>query len=302
MRNGNHAVRTIHIQLGGNPMTTRNANAILAAKWAEGKFLCVGLDPDLKQIPEEVGHGESHCKRVFLFCRAIIDTTKDVVCAYKLNWAFFLSLGDDGLRTLRMLVQYIKQEAPDVLIIIDAKVEDIGNTNSHYATTLYLHLGADSVTVHCYLGHRALGELADNPDKLVFVLCRTSNPGSGEFQDLQFMKESEGGTMTLYEYVAWRVSEFWNHNRNLGLVTGATYSEDIAKVRQYAPQLPLLIPGIGTQGGDLEAAVRNGRNKDGVGFIINSSSGIIFASSGRDFAEAARREAFKLHGEILAIV
>lgn len=274
---------------------------MLEAKWAEGKFVCVGLDPVLEKIPASVTipthlrskDVDEKTARIAAFNMALVDMTKDLVCAYKPNAAFYETHGAAGLEALSWTLHHIRQYASDVPIIYDAKRADIGNTNAGYAKSAFDDLQADAITVHPYLGAEAMKPFLDRADKGVIVLCRTSNPGAGEFQQLLTKRDGP-----LYEFVARQVSRTWNTNNNCGVVVGATYPDELARVRAVVGDIPILIPGIGAQGGDLEATVKAGRDSRGRGMIINSSRGIIFASSGEDFAEAARRETRKLHDAI----
>lgn len=282
-------------------------------KWNEGKFVCVGLDSDMnhRDFPEAVptapwivenfGSMSEELKQLSFNC-AIIDATHDLVCAYKPNLAFYA--GDNGKRTLMMTIAYAHSVAPGVPIILDAKQADIGNTNNGYVHEDFVFYGADAVTVHPYLGKEAMQPYLDRADKGIIVLCKTSNPGSGEFQDLPVYQDSDAfagtGTRPLYHHVARNVAMDWNYNGNCGIVVGATYTDELAAVRKIVGDLPILIPGIGEQGGVIEATVAAGKSSTGLGMIINSSRGIIFASSGEDFAEAARAETQKLHDDITA--
>jgi len=247
-------------------------------------LLCVGLDVDPTRIPDKVG--------IFEFNRAIIDATADLVCAYKPNLAFYEALGNEGLDALKQTVDYIPDDIP---VIADAKRGDIGNTAKAYAKALFDHFGFDASTVSPYLGFDSLEPFIEYREKGVFILCRTSNAGAVDFQSLQC--ETESGPRPLFEIVADKASE-WNTHGNIGLVVGATYPEELKTIRQNHPELPILIPGVGAQGGDLEMAVRYGVNTEGRGIIINSSRGIIYASQGKDFPEAARRAAATLRDEI----
>ena len=273
-------------------MSERNFMGMLQAKWHEGKFVCVGLDSDLEKIPARV-QGYDDEETLINFTCTIVDATKSYVCAYKPNMAFYEAVGASGFRALRHIINYIGKVAPDVPIIYDAKHGDIGNTNDGYVKAAFDFLQADAITVHPYLGAEALQPFLARGDKGIIVLCRTSNPGAGEFQDLTVF-----GQGPLYRVVAWRVASKWNKNGNCALVVGATYPDELHEVRGLVGDMPILIPGIGAQGGDLEKTVRAGKNSRGRGMIINSSRGIIFASSGEDFAEAARRETLKLHEAI----
>lgn len=274
----------------------RNFRTMLEARWAEGKFVCVGLDSELAKIPQFLhcpDDGLSGLKdTIVTFNQRIIDATHDLVCAYKPNIALYEAHGESGISALWRTIQYIHKVAPNVPIILDAKRGDIGNTNDGYVKSAFDYYQADAITISPYLGREAMQPFLDRKDKGVFVLSRTSNSGAGEFQDLIV------GDKPLYQHVAQHVAESWNTNGNCGLVVGATYPEELAKVRAIAGLMPLLIPGIGAQGGDLEETVRAGKNSLGTGMIINSSRGIIFASRGGDFADVARRETLELHNGI----
>ncbi len=248
-------------------------------------LLCVGLDPDPKLMPDKVG--------VFEFNKAIIDATADLVCAYKPNIAFYEALGNEGLDALKQTVKYVPDDIP---VIVDAKRGDIGNTAKAYARALFDNFNFDATTVNPYLGFDALEPFIQYSDKGVFILCRTSNAGAADFQSLR-CETGEHSYRPLFEIVALKASQ-WNIHGNIGLVVGATYPEELRLIRNSHPDMPLLIPGIGAQGGDLAATVRYGVNAKGEGAIINSSRGIIYASKGKDFAEAARRVASSLRDQI----
>ncbi|MCA9327155.1 orotidine-5'-phosphate decarboxylase [Candidatus Saccharibacteria bacterium] len=250
-------------------------------------LLCVGLDSDGSKLPA----GQNQLS----FNKAIVDATHDLVCAYKPNTAFYEALGSEGIETLKATCDYINEQYPELPIILDAKRADIGNTNGGYVSFAYEYLGADAITLHPYLGGEALEPFLEIEDKGAVILCRNSNPGAGEFQDLTV----EG--KPIYEKVAHAVKDSWNARGNCLLVVGATYPDEAAKVRDIVGEdMWLLIPGVGAQGADVEATVRAAQNSHGEGMIINSSRGIIFASSGDDFAEVARKEAKKLRDEINA--
>lgn len=269
-------------------MGDRNFRQMLEKKWSEGKFVCVGLDSELGKIPESI-HKKHVADTIREFNLRIVDATKDLVCAYKPNLAFYAAQGANGLDALWQTIRNIKIRAPDVPVILDAKYADIGNTNAGYVKFAFEYLGADAVTVHPYLGREALQPFLNCKDKGIFVLCRTSNPGAGEFQDLVI------SGVPLYNHVARHVASHWNVNDNCALVVGATYPDELRQVRMLVGDMPILIPGIGAQGGDVEKTVEAaGGNR----MIINSSRGIIFASNGPDFAEAARRETLSLHNLI----
>lgn len=276
-------------------MATRNFFALLQAKWNEGKFLCVGLDSDANKLPESVRSAHATlAEAVIAFNKQIVEATKDLVCAYKPNSAFYEALGAEGVAALEQTVAMIQRIAPDVAVILDAKRGDIDSSNAAYAAATFDKLGADAVTVHGYLGSQALQPFLDYKDKGIFVLCRTSNKGAGEFQDLVV----DG--MPLYQVIAKRVQEQWNKNGNCGLVVGATYPKELTEIRAMGIDLPLLIPGIGAQGGGIVETVLAGKDSRGQGMIINASRSILFASSGNDFAHAARAEAQRMHEAIQA--
>lgn len=284
-------------------MSDRNFRQMLEKKWGEGKFVCVGLDSNYEKIPEFLranGHA-GVSTAVAAFNRAIVEATKDLVCAYKPNFAFYAEYGMDGVRALHHCVADIQRIASDVPVILDTKDGDIGNTNAGYVKMAFDNLGADAVTVNPYLGAEALQPFLDCKDKGVFVLCRTSNPGSGEFQGMDVAGDAVPGSyMPLYKYVAHRVANYWNKNGNCGLVVGATFPEELKEARERAFDMPILIPALGFQQKDvpLETQVQqvivNGRHGRELRMLFNSSRGIIYASSGADFDEAARRETEKL--------
>jgi orotidine-5'-phosphate decarboxylase len=262
--------------------------------WQFGKFVCVGLDPEYSRIPEVVKASQPVKDALFIFARDIIDATHDLVCAYKPNIAFYEAHGDEGLLALTRTVRHIKESYPHIPVILDAKRADIGNTNLGYVTSAFDLLDVDAITVHPYLGKEALSPFLTRKDKGIIVLAKTSNPGSGEFQDLLIGEARE----PLYLVVARRVAQDWNANGNCGLVVGATYPGELKRVREVVGDIPLLIPGIGAQGGDVAATVKAGQDSHGRGLIINSSRGIIYASKGDDFAQAARKAALALSVEI----
>lgn len=259
-------------------MAKRSFQDLLAANWVEGKFLCVGLDPDTSRL-----HGVGNLMaQMYDFLQQVVKGTAHLVAAFKANVAFFEEFGQEGLRVLSSICRYIKEKHPQVVLILDAKRGDVMSTSVHSANFLFgSSYQADAVTVHPYMGRQgALEPYLDRADKGVFVLCRTSNPGANEFQDLEVMY-SDGRHRPLYQEVAARVAEEWNVRNNCGLVTGATAPDQLATVRRIAPHLPLLIPGVGKQGGDLEKSVRAARFRDSSGgFLINSSSGIIHPPEG----------------------
>ena len=277
---------------------TRNARSLLEARWDQGLFVSVGLDPDWARLPSVLKAGVQDADRAAKaratldFCTAIARATHAQACAFKPNAAFFEALGPDGAWALGEIVGRIREMAPAVPVIYDAKRGDIGSTNEGYVRHAFDDLGADAITVHPYLGQEALAPFLDRADKEIIVLCRTSNPRGGEFQDL------ETGGRPLYQVVAERVAAHWNRNRNCSLVVGATYPDELAAVRRIIGDMPILIPGVGAQGGDVGRTVAAGRDSRGRGMMINSSRGIIFASGAPDFADAARRETIRLNDEI----
>lgn len=252
-------------------------------------FVCVGLDSDLNKIPKFLLENRYP---QFTFNKVIIDATHNSVCAYKPNIAFYEARGLEGIEALYKTCQYLKKNYPEIVLIIDAKRGDIGNTNNGYVEFIFDYLKADAVTLHPYLGQEAVQPFLDRKDKGCYILCRTSNPGAGEFQDLKIDGKP------LYQVVAKQIATIWDKNQNCGLVVGATYPEEIKTVRKIAPNLDLLIPGVGAQGGDLKKSVEYATDKSGGGFLISSSRSIIFAGSDKDFAEKARLETEKLKNDI----
>ncbi len=246
-------------------------------------MLCVGLDPDPARFPEVV-HGS-----IFDFCMGIIDATADVVCAFKPQIAYFAATGAEN--DLERLCATIRDRYPGVLLVLDAKRGDIGSTAEQYANEAFDRYGAHVVTVNPYLGTDSVEPFLRHRDGGVFVLCRTSNPGSGDFQSLPVGNGNGNGNEPLYLHVARRVATEWNEIGDCGLVVGATYPDELRQVRAIVGDLPLLVPGVGAQGGDVEATVQAGADSTGFGMVINSSRAILYASSGADFAEAARAEA-----------
>jgi orotidine-5'-phosphate decarboxylase len=247
-------------------------------------FLCVGLDPDPSRLPE---------RDVAAFNRAIVEATADLVCVYKPNLAFYEALGPQGMEVLHQTVEAIPKDIP---VIGDAKRGDIGSTAQAYARALFDAYGFDAVTVNPYLGGDALAPFLERADKGVFVLCRTSNPGGADLQDRLIGGDGDG--RPLYEVVAQLARDKWNVHGNVGLVVGATYPEELGRIRQLCPNMTFLLPGVGAQGADVAAAVRNALDEEGGGFIIASSRQILYASSGRDYAQAARGAAQALRDEI----
>jgi orotidine-5'-phosphate decarboxylase len=252
---------------------------------ANRSLVCVGLDPDPSRMP---------VRDVTTFNRAIVEATADLVCAYKPNLAFYEALGMTGLKALEETLKAIRKLAPSAIVIGDAKRGDIGNTATAYAAALFDVWGFDAATVNPYLGGDSVEPFLAHADRGAFILCRTSNPGAREFQDLRV--PADVGSRPLYESVARKAGE-WNTRGNVGLVVGATYPDELKRIRGLCPPLPILIPGVGAQAGDLDAAVLNGTDADGRLAVINSSRGIIYASRGADYAQAARRAATTLRDQ-----
>jgi orotidine-5'-phosphate decarboxylase len=250
-------------------------------------WLCVGLDPVMARLPEVVRSAQDP---LLAFGRAIVENTADLVSAYKPNLAFWLMEGVAGVRALQQLIGEIPDHLP---VILDAKFNDVGHTAHAYARAAFETLGADAVTLNPYLGLDTIRPFLDAPEHGVFLLARTSNPSAPQFQDLDVKGHP------LYEEVA-QLAARWEDELpgTCGLVVGATYPKELGRLRAIAPKLPFLIPGIGAQGGDLATAVEHGPAVDGVGPVINSSRGIIYASSGGDFGSAARMAALELRDRI----
>jgi orotidine-5'-phosphate decarboxylase len=246
---------------------------------ANRSLLCVGLDPDPSRMPTT---------DVYEFNRAIVDATADLVCAYKPNLAFYEALGLDGLKALERTLEHIRGVSTNVLIIGDAKRGDIDSVSAAYATALFDRWGFDATTVNAYGGGDSIEPFLSYGDRGVFVWCRSSNPGAADFQDL----EDQGGR-PLYQQMA-QTYQSWNQKSNLGLVAGATYPKELKTLRELCPKMPFLIPGVGAQSGDLRLAVLFGMDAEGRGAIINSSRGVLYASDGPNFAQAARDKAESL--------
>ena len=253
---------------------------------ASQSLVCVGLDPD---------PGRMAVADPLAFNKAIVDATSDLVCAYKPNMAFYEALGMPGLEALGRTVEYIREAAPEAVVIGDAKRGDVGPSAEAYARAAFAVWGFDAVTVNAWGGEDSIAPFLAYEDRGVFIWCRGSNPGSAELQDMTV--ETAAGPQPLYQHLAGLCRD-WNGNGNVGLVVGATSPVQLETVRRTCPEMPLLIPGVGAQGGALEAAVRAGTDSRGRLAVINSSRGIIYASGGPDYAAAARREAGALRGRI----
>ena len=268
---------------------------LLQASRTQNSLLCVGLDPEPSRFPPRF-RGEDKEILTLHFCKAMIEATAPYACAYKPNIAFFELLGPNGMHVLQEVIRAIPANLP---VILDAKRGDIGNTARAYAETLFDIYQCDAVTVSPYLGHDSLTPFLNYKDKGIFVLCRTSNPGARDLQDLR-VQTSEGNERPLYEVVAQRVQS-WNEAGNCGLVVGATYPQELRDIRTLCPDMPILVPGIGTQGGDLEASVRAGVDAHGERVLISVSRSILYASSEGDYATAAATQARTLRDQINAV-
>jgi len=236
----------------------------------KNSLLCVGIDPVLEKLPEEF---QSQKDPLFAFSKYIIDQTHEYVVSYKPNSAFYEALGSSGIEQLHNACRYIKETYPETLILLDAKRADIGTTNEAYAKYAFDYMGADAITLHPYLGQEAVQPFLDRTEKGSIILCRTSNPGAGEFQDLVIEGKS------LYQRVAQGVSEKWNTNRNCMLVVGATYPEELREIRTIVDDMPILVPGIGAQGGDLQKTLEAGLTHDKKGLLISITRSIIYAGN-----------------------
>ncbi|WP_418317278.1 orotidine-5'-phosphate decarboxylase [Piscinibacter sakaiensis] len=253
-------------------------------------LLCVGLDPDPARFP---GAWQHDANRIFDFCATIVDATRDLVLAFKPQIAHFAAHRAE--EQLERLIAHMHRVAPDVPVILDAKRGDIGSTAEQYAVEAFERYQADAVTLSPFLGFDSIEPYLRHEGKGVFVLCRTSNPGGDDLQARRLAGAGDGDGEMLYELIARLASSEWNRNGQLGLVVGATYPAEIARVRELAPQLPLLIPGVGAQGGDALSTVRSGWRGDAgrttAPIVVNSSRAILYASRGNEFAEAARAAA-----------
>lgn len=245
-------------------------------------LVCVGLDSDVNKLPVRLKN-EKYPQ--FIFNKAVIDATHDLVCAYKPNSAFYEAWGAKGINELKMTCDYLRQTYPENPIILDAKRGDISSTNEGYVAYAFDYLGVDAITLHPYLGREALQPFLDRKDKGCIILCRTSNPGAGELQDIGIDGKP------LYQIVAEKVAKDWNANGNCMLVVGAPYPNEISIVRRIAGDMTFLVPGIGTQGGDTEKTMRSGLNAKGAGMVINVSRSIMSASN-------PRKEALRVKNEI----
>ncbi len=244
-------------------------------------LVCVGLDSEFEKLPEAYRGLEFP---QFEFNKYIVEQTAQFTSSYKINIAFYEARGEQGLHELKLTVDWLCSNYPDIVTICDAKRADIGNTNKGYVAEIFDRLAFDAVTLHPYLGKEALAPFLDRSDKASIILCRTSNPGAGELQDLEIAGKP------LWQIVAEKVSETWNENNNCMLVVGATYPQEMQTIRQVAPELTFLVPGVGAQGGSVEEVVSAGLDNTGRGLMIHSARGIIFNSNPDQAARQLRDE------------
>ena len=252
---------------------------------SKNSLVCVGLDVDLTKIPQFILNKKE--PQVY-FSQAIIDATLEYAAAYKINTAFFEAYGAKGWEAMAKIVKYLPD---DVIKIADAKRGDIGNSSMMYARAFFQEMNFDAITVNPYLGHDAVAPFLEDEKKGAFILCHTTNKGAADFQKFS------SGKKALFEVVAENVNQ-WNLKNNCGLVVGATYPDEMKHIRNLAPELPFLVPGLGAQGGDFDLAIRYATDQDGLGAIFNVSRGIIYCSAGKDFAEAAREKAKQIKEDI----
>lgn len=254
-----------------------------------GSLVCVGLDPEIERFPPQV---VDQASPIFQFNKAIIDATADLVCAYKPQFAHYAAYEAED--QLERTIDYIHRTYPGIPVILDSKRGDVGNTAERYAIEAFERYHADAVTVSPYLGGDSIEPFLKYEEKGVIILCRTSNPGAGDLQDL------EVGGRRLFHIVADLAARRWNTRGNCALVVGATYPRELAEVREIVGNMPFLVPGVGAQGGDVAQAVQSGQTAAGAGLVISSSRGILYASSGEDFVSAAREATLKLRDQINA--
>jgi orotidine-5'-phosphate decarboxylase len=250
-------------------MSMSFAERLRRAQTASNSLACVGLDPDPAKIPPELS---GHPQPLFAFNRRIIDATCDLVAAYKPQIAFYSAVGAEA--ELAASIRYVRERAPQAFVLLDAKRGDVGNTAEMYAREAFDRYGADAVTVNPYMGEDSVLPFVARPDRGAVLLCRTSNPGAKDFQDLVV----DG--LPLYRRVAQRAASDWNRQKNLMLVVGATFPQEMAALRRAHPELPFLVPGVGAQGGDLEAILAAGLDANGAGLLVSSSRAIIYAGGG----------------------
>lgn len=300
----------------------REFRVLINRSWIDHKFVCVGLDLDTKnpKFPESAKMAEGPRATLVKFGFDLVDATRDLAAAYKPNLAFFEAHGPEGIYALQQIIRHINEVAPGVPVIADGKRGDIGNTNRGYIEAVFEYLGADALTLHPYLGLKdGMQPFIDRKDKGFFVLARTSNAGAKDYQDLftlpfdpndrqelsaeAMLEKISKLCLPLYQRIAADVATRWNVNRNCGVVAGATFPEELKRIRSIVgDDVTILIPAVGEQGGELELAVKYGMDAGGEGFVINSSRGIIFASSGSDYPIAARNATKKLNDQINAAI
>jgi orotidine-5'-phosphate decarboxylase len=268
---------------------------LLESAWTRNDSLvCVGLDPEIERFPRSIS-GEA--SPIFQFNKAVIDATADLVCAYKPQFAHYAAYEAED--QLERTIDYIHQRHPGIPVILDAKRGDVGNTAKRYAIEAFERYGADAVTVNPYLGFDSLEPFLEYEDRGTVILCRTSNPGARDLQDLPIgAGGAAAGVRKLYQVVAQLAATRWNARGNCALVVGATYPGELGEVRAIVGDMPLLVPGVGAQGGDVEQSVRQGRTHAGTGLLVSSSRAILYASAADDFAEAARRATLSLKERI----
>jgi orotidine-5'-phosphate decarboxylase len=270
------------------PAPMRSFMDRLRDRWEHADTLvCVGLDPEPAKFPARFAHDPD---AIFHFCRDIVDATAPYVCAFKPQIAHFAAAHAE--EALRMLILHIGFRHPGIPVILDSKRGDIGSTAQHYASEAFDRYGADAVTVNPYLGRDSVQPFLDRADKGVVILCRTSNAGAGDLQDMPIAGRP------LYQHVAEKIARDWNEHGNCALVVGATWPEQLREVRAIVGDVPFLVPGVGAQGGDVEAVVKNARSRDGTGLIVSSSRAILYASDGDDYADAAAHAARALRDQI----
>ncbi len=296
---------------------------LLRIQWSASRFLCTGLDSDLEKVLKFIRRRTDE-GTLSDFNEQIFWATQEYASCYKPNRAFYAELGEAGHRALRRTIDRIHLESPNTPIILDAKEGDIDNTNKGYVTEAFTEFEADAITVHPTMGLEAMRPFLDCKDKGIIVLVRTSNKGAGEFQDRKVLvtidelkrlliddtnahqqaEELLWGfqpnmyLVPMYQYVAMRVARFWNYNNNCAIVVGATAPEELKIVRKLVGNMPILLPGIGAQGGEIQATVEAGQDENGEGMIINVSRSLIFPKVGSNFLQAVREEAKRLHEEI----
>lgn len=269
----------------------------LEQRWLQQRtLLCVGLDPDITRLPACIANAyPDEPQAIFEFCRQIVDATADLVCAFKPQIAYFAAARAETV--LEQLIDHIHRNHPDIPVILDAKRGDIGSTAEQYAHEAFVRYNADAVTVNPYLGTDSIEPYLRYTERGVIVLCRTSNPGGSDLQFMECHTASSNGSRPLYQHVAQLAVDRWNTHGNCALVVGATFPDEIAVVRKIIGDMPLLVPGIGAQGGDIQATVQAGKTPTG-GLMINSSRAILYASGGENFAATARRIALTTRDSI----